>query len=204
MNQMRFLPIDATFVFQELCAVGGVSIPLMGRRLARKLALASLECAFTVQPSVFGPRNVSQNFSTARRIPHDSILAAVPQTLARHITNAFSAIRPSPWHCPLEFNRNNLQSYPASSCGIGRHRDFTSDMNVVAILNIEGERDLRIFRTTHDVDGIGLDTSPGRLILFRAMGFNGATKRDRPEHMVREVPHHSLAYVCRHSTDPTS
>ncbi len=204
MDQMRFLPIDAAFVFQELCNTGGVSIPLMGRRLTQKLSLAAQECAFTVQPSVFGPRNVSQDFSTARHIPPGNILATVPQSLARHITDAFAATGLNPWHLPLEFNRNNLQSYPASSCGIGRHRDFPSDLNVVAILNINGQRDLRILRNTDDAEGTDLDTSPGRLILLRAMGFNGATQRDRPEHMVREVPHHSLAYVCRHSTDPTS
>ena len=201
MARLIFRPLDSELILRELVTIGGVSVPLLSRGLTRQLILETMCCDFIQQPAVFGPRKVSQCFATTRTFPVGSALRSLPGLLAAELTALAGPLSHAMVH-PLTFNRNNLQKYPASPCGIGRHRDFTSDINFSVIINLSGRRDFRLFRGTDDNEGIALDTTPGTAIFLRAMGFAGCASQHRPEHMVRKVPNHSLAFVLRHSTDP--
>lgn len=91
-----------------------------------------------------------------------------------------------------------VQCYSDKFEAIGKHRDFASDIHLVASFTVCGTGELHMFDSRDDMKPSNiLQTGPGSLLLMRAPGLVDSTDDIRPVHMVMppiSAPRISVTY----------
>lgn len=91
--------------------------------------------------------------------------------------------------------------YPPSTLGVGPHKDLSSNVNLIVLMNIYGTTK---FYTAEDKEGKGEKVymvEPGDVLIMRGPR-NQSEKELRMTHYVKDVDEERLVFVCREIDSP--
>ena len=95
-----------------------------------------------------------------------------------------------------------LMLYPPSELGVGAHRDLSSNINAVILMNIYGTVNFYTSSDKNRSDEKKYTVEPGDIMIMR--GPRNKSENDfRPLHYVLDVPEERLVFVCREIEDAT-
>jgi hypothetical protein len=102
---------------------------------------------------------------------------------------------PAPFTTPLRLDRTVLQRYPKGSLGITPHRDNLRYINLICVIVIGGRGRFFVCADRSGRDSVEIPADPGRMILMRAPGFQGSSRR--PFHYVTDVTEERFTFGLR-------
>ncbi len=196
---IELLPFDVVPAMVQLLVSSAVSLPIVPLELCRSLAEEAHRCRFTPAERYAGPNRVEQNLEAATELPEGGRLRRFSNALQTHLCDGFRAWPFSAFDGePLAFNQLVLQRYEPCAIGVGPHRDFSSDRNLIAVLTLEGKGEFCLCDNRAGENPRPLNSSPGDLVLLTAPGFHGF--RRRPWHLVRNITTPRLIVALRQVT----
>ncbi len=195
LGERELFPFDPDQVVGALTHDGAISVPLIPDRLRRMLLEEASHGTFIPAEPYAGPHRVVQNLSSATDLAPAGGLMWFKTALATHATNVFASLPESPFESALDFNHLVLQRYEPTVVGVGPHRDFSVDRNLIciAILGGNGKFCLCDNREGHNLRP--LDSTPGNVIFMRAPGFRYAS--ERPWHCAVQITTPRMVYNLR-------
>jgi dihydroneopterin aldolase len=137
------------------------------------------------------PFGAMQSFSNPQEAALHNLYYKIRKEIAKH-----SAV-------PLKQGdrlETKLIKYPVSTLGVGAHKDLSSNINFITVMNLYGTT---MFYTSSDKnrsDEIGYKVEPGDIVIMR--GPRNASENDlRPIHYVLDIQEERLVFVCREIED---
>lgn len=193
-HSARFDPRRA---LQELTQYGATSFPLLSERARLRLLDKARLCHFTPEEVVVPPYNVRQEVSSCSEFPDDSDLWRFRDMLQGFLLQHFSreALCSDLFQTPLFFNDLTIRKYEKRSCGITPHRDSAKLVNLIAIVNLEGEARFCVCDDREGTNTREIDHRSGMVLLLRAPGFLWTDFR--PFHFVGEVTQERYTFALR-------
>lgn len=179
----ELLDFDPVWAVEEIVRRGAVAVPLLPEGLRRRLLAAAMTLTFVPAKPYSGKRRVRQNVGVTRVLPPEGFLQDFREVLTFHLTRTFTPCWPFTGR--IEFNEYMAQCYPPSDLGLGVHRDYMIDRNVIVIVVLGGQGEFCLCQDESGDNPHVLDAPPGSAILLRAPGFNGGDIR--PWHFVRRI-----------------
>lgn len=93
-----------------------------------------------------------------------------------------------------------LIKYPISELGVGAHKDFSSNINCIAIFNLYGTTKFYTATDKKRSNEKAYLVEPGDILLMRGPR-NSEENEMRPIHYVLEIKEERLAFICREVED---
>lgn len=191
----NLLDFDLGYVIKELLHTGAVSVPLLPEELRQQLIAEAKTYSFKKQPLIVGKSQVREDLSSFSEFVPPSLYLKLKSNLANLLNYKLALAETNPFTGPIILNDLSLQKYEAGSSGISPHVDYSSCINLIALVLITGKGSFALCDDRAGTNPIYLDTTPGNLILMRAPGFFGSTVR--PFHFVNNITEERLSYGLR-------
>ncbi len=197
------LDFDIDLVMRELTLYGGTAFPILPEERRIALMHVAEKCAYEKQPTVVGPHKVREELSSCGEFPEGSPFIALAEEIADMMNGKLSQAAMNPFGTRMiGFNEMSLQKYDTGSIGITPHMDNRSSVDLVLVLTLKGRGDVFLCADREGTGRQKLPTAPGTLMILRAPGFLGSSKR--PFHYVTNIAEERIVFGMRHNAKKTA
>jgi hypothetical protein len=180
---------------------GALNPNFQGMLSAEVLSLKGFEKAAAIQG------NITQNLSQRYYNPSDGI-ARQEIPIGWRLTLAYTDLIYNAAADTLGFprvkiiNSLGINMYPKGSGGIGYHKDYASDVNLIGIVSVEGSAKFFLAKSKEGKDEISFIVEAGDLVLMRSnIGQYRKGSFDlRPLHKVESTGEERYSMLLRNST----
>ncbi len=192
------LDFDIERALYELKAHGGTAIPILPEERRMTLVHAAEQATYKNQPTVVGPYKVREELSSCGEFSEESPFIALSEDMtdALNIKLAEASIHPFGGRA-VSFNETSLQKYEKGSIGITPHKDNRSSLDLILVVTLKGKGDVFLCADREGTGRKKLPTAPGTLMILRAPGFLGSSRR--PFHYVTNIAEERIVFGMRHN-----
>ncbi len=164
-----------------------LSLPLLTDAFRDELLAEARGAAFRPARESIGEGDkiVYQRMEVCDEFPQDSGFFVLRDDFQALWNASFRQGREYPFESPVLFNDLMLQRYSPGEVGITPHRDRSAYRNVICLFVLAGRGRFGVCADRSGSNAREISNEPGDLILTRAPGFMGASRR--PFHFVRDI-----------------
>jgi hypothetical protein len=190
------MKIDVPALLHAVARDGAASVPLMNVEALRPLVAEARACQY-LQQEEYAKSGVREQLSTAQDLPADGHCARIAKLIEQTLEHGARAMPAYPFATPLRLDELVIQRYTAGSLGISPHRDFSSRINLVCVLVLEGHGRFVLCDDRAGGNARPVRGEPGDLILMRAPGFLNSDVR--PLHFLDRIESERFALGMRNT-----
>ncbi len=164
-----------------------LSLPLLTDAFRQELLAEARGAAFRPARDSIGEGDkiVYQRMEVCDQFPHGSGFYVLRDQFQALWDASFPQGKAYPFESPVLFNDLMLQRYAPGEVGITPHRDRSAYRNVICLFVLAGRGRFGVCADRGGSNAREISNAPGDLILTRAPGFLGASRR--PFHFVRDI-----------------
>ena len=195
-HKICLLDFNLESLIRELFLEGGASFPILPEKPRATLVEEAERYVYTRQPEIVGKNKVREQLSSFHQFPEGSRFLKLQEDFTELFNYKLSLSRMRPFGCaPIQFNESVLQKYEQGSIGITPHVDGLSCINLIAIFLLKGAGDVFLCDDRKGSNPRPLDTTLGNVIIFRAPGFFGSSRR--PFHCLTNITEERITFGLR-------
>jgi hypothetical protein len=185
-------------VFETIEGQGYVSLPLLNDEYRERLLIqAEQEPGYELSRTEYTAVNEEMEFVGLHDMQSrtSKAFSDLSNAFRKLVNESVVPLKRTPFRLKC-YNPNEvtLQRYKLGMLGVTPHIDGLRYINIIAIFNLGGDADLSYCEGSRDGRKVKIDTTPGNVVLLKAIGYNGASKEVLPYHTVSDI--RSERYIC--------